>query len=453
MARTKSVEKTAIAAAATKVANDYTGKDIKELPFPECVQVRPQMYIGPNDSAGYLTAIREIINNSVDEFLAGFATAIIVTRHDDYSFSVYDNGRGVPFDKQDDGSNTLSKIFGKLHAGRNFEKKTVYSTGLNGVGASCVNALSAIFYVEAQRGTDKGEITFNNGYEQKVKVSKNVALPADKRYKKSSTRVNFQFNPQFFEEGTLPIEEEIVKFLREVAQLNSGLTVEYHSCHQEKPIIHNFKEGVADFLAEAVGKKGIIAPVSLASEVINDTKIEIALTWNDSFASDNITSFTNTIKTTEGGTHVTGFKRSLSQKVTAFVREKNLTKEKIDNEDVFVGLEAVVSVFVFNPKYSSQTKQKLVNTDVAGHVLSYANAKLDEWMNNSPKEMKILATKFALSAKSRLAQKRALENVKKESGSFVTSLSNISKFVDCQEKDGVRTELYLVEGKLPSCSH
>ena len=149
------------------VEDVYDGNKIIELPFPKNVQLRGQMFIGPMDFSGILTCLREILNNSVDEFLAGHCTSISIIRHDEWSFEVLDNGRGVPFDVID-GRNSLSKIFGTLNAGRNFEAKTVYSTGLNGVGSTCVNALSSVFKVESRRGSSQGYIEFHEGYEKKL---------------------------------------------------------------------------------------------------------------------------------------------------------------------------------------------------------------------------------------------------------------------------------------------
>lgn len=432
-----------------KVANpdDYDGSSIKELPFPECVQQRPQMYIGTNDHRAFLVALREIVNNSVDEHLAGFCNSIAVVRHSAYRFSVMDNGRGVPFDKQEDGSNTLLKIFGKLHAGRNFEEKTVYSTGLNGVGASCVNAVSTEFNVTAIRGTSKGNIIFKDGIMESVKVFKNVTPPKDKVYAKSSTCIDFEFNRQWFDEGSEVDHEGVINLLRETAFLNSGLSVSYTDLHNKaKTVVFKYDNGIEQLLDFTLNKKGIVPTISFKPEVISDTRIEIALNYTTSFGSDTIASFCNTIRTGEGGAHCTGFKRAISQKLLAYVKDNKLVKEKIENEDIFNGLEAVVSVFVFNPKYSSQTKQKLENTEVNGHVLKYMNQKLDEWLATNPDTIKTLAKKFAISAKARIASKNAIANVKKEAGGLLSSLGDLSKFSDCSEDRSGRTELFLVEG-------
>lgn len=181
-------------------------------------------------------------------------------------------------------------------------------------------------------------------------------------------------------------------------------------------------------------------------DVVKDTKIEVAFSFDTSFASDKITSFTNTIRTSEGGTHVTGFKRALTQKIIAYVTANKLCKEKVTNDDVYVGLNAIVSVFVFNPKYTSQTKQCLKNTEVMGHVVTFTNNALDEWLNTNPVEIKAIAAKIDLVAKARIAQKRALDNIKKDSSNALASLSNIAKFSDCEEQMTGRTEIFFVEG-------
>lgn len=186
--------------------------------------------------------------------------------------------------------------------------------------------------------------------------------------------------------------------------------------------------------------------IGFESEVISKVKIEVAFSYSEKNGNEEITSFCNTINTSDGGTHVTGFKRALSQRLVQYIKEKGLTKEKIESEDVFDGLNAVVSVFVLNPKYTSQTKTKLSNTEVNGFVFSYTNKYLSEWLDTNPKEIKILAKKIELTAKARIAQKRALDSVRKDTGNSLTSLSNIAKFSDCEEQMSGRTELFLVEG-------
>lgn len=426
---------------------EYNADSIKQLPFPLCVQVRPGMYISGNDSHGMLVCVREILNNSVDEFLAGYCNFIEIIRVSANTFIVRDNGRGIPFDKHESGKNALEVIFGELHAGRNFEEKTVYSTGINGVGGSCVNALSEQFLVKSVRGTKGATIEFNDGVAKSVKLLKTATAPTGKQFTKSSSTVEFTFNQKFFEDDATVNTEEFERLVLETAYLNSGLTLRFEDKTTGRKETYKFDNGVVEFLKNRVQDTAIIPVIEFPSDTVNKTRIEVAMTYNTSFGNDDIPSFCNTINTSEGGTHVTGFKRSISQKLFAYINEKKLVKETITNDDIFVGLTAVVSVFVFNPKYSTQTKTKLSNTDVNGSVLAYTNRALNEWLNTDPPEIKIIAKKIELAAKSRIAQKRALDSIKKESGSLFSALSSIAKFSDCEEQMTGRTELFLVEGK------
>lgn len=426
--------------------SDYTGKDIKELPFPESVQKRPQMYIGTTDNTGMLTCIREILNNSVDEFLAGHANKIVVTRINKTSFSIQDDGRGVPFDVQPDGCNTMEMIFGRLHAGRNFdEAKTVYSTGLNGVGASCVNALSEWFTVTSQRDTTIAQIAFSNG------VLKGDVVFSKAKKKGQGTTVLFTFNKKFFEAGAEVDIDALISMLRETAALSRGLTIVYED-KEDKPLSFTVKgdeSSLEGLLYTALDtESSLFTPAIFPNETINKTQIQVAFGYNNGFArGDNILSFCNTINTEQGGTHVSGFKRALVGKVASYINENKLSRDKILPEDVYMGLHAVVSVMVFNPKYTSQTKQCLNNNEVSGHVVTYMNKHLQSWMESHPKEMKILATHLALAAKARISQKRALENVKRDSSSSLfTSMSDPTKFVDCLSRDNLKRELLICEG-------
>lgn len=430
--------------------SSYSGKDIKELPYPLNVQKRPQMYIGPVNDAGKLTSIREILNNSVDEFLAGYAKNIRVVRHDKESFSISDDGRGVPFDLQDSGINTMEVIFGRLHAGRNFAEKTVYSTGLNGVGASCVNALSSSFSVTSQRGNKIAKISFSNGIVE-GKEGKDNASYKESRIEMSGTIVSFTFNNEFFDKGATTNIEDLIKLLKETASLNPGLKIEFvDEVDKTNSFIQvGSTKSFGDLLDQTTIEKSRLLPnVTFDSEIIKDTFVQVAFNFEATFEPAKIQSFCNVINTSEGGTHVTGFKRALSGKLVSHINDNKLVKEKVTTEDVYIGLNAVVSVMVFNPKYTSQTKQQLSNTEVNGHVVSYMNDKFQAWLDTNPKLVKILADKVAFNARVRMSQKRAIENTKKEiTGSSLLNMSDPSKFVDCISNDNTMTELLIVEGQ------
>lgn len=423
---------------------EYDASKIKELPFPECVRKRPGMYVGNLDGNGNLTCLREIVNNSVDEHLRGFCNKINVVRYDDNKFMVSDNGRGVPFDKHESGKNVLEVIFGALHAGRNFddEVKTEYTTGLNGIGASAVNAVSEYFQVQTRRDTKSAHITFGKGLVQEVKTYKTGN--GVKGYK-TGTTVSFSLDTTLFE--GYATEEQVIKLLKETAYLNNGLEVTYMAPGAKKPEVYKYENGGEEFLLDYLNQDNLIIKPFSFSETINNVIVNIAMTYTNEFTTEVLHSFCNTIRTGDHGVHVTGFKRAVSQYVTDYIKVNKLSKEVITNEDVFIGLNAMISVFVFNPKYDGQTKSKLDNTEVNGFVFKAAGNGIKAWLDRNPKLAKILADKFSLAAKARIASKRAIDNVKRDSASMLSSLNSISKFADCIDNGtNYDCELWIVEG-------
>lgn len=432
----------------------YTGADIKDLPYPENVRLRPEMYIGPTDINGQCTCIREIVNNSVDEFLAGHCNEITLTRYASHNFDCTDNGRGVPFDLQENGDNTLLKVFGTLHAGRNFEAKEFYSTGLNGVGSSVVNALSSLFVVTSKRGNDYGTITFKKGTDHNVLVKK-LKNPSEIKIKtKTGTSVNFIFDTTLFE-GEVT-DEMLQYYLHEVAYLNTGLKINYVNAikgNVTKTTYHYTTEnhGIPNYikdvtkLLETEKSKVFFDPVFF-TDTIDNTKIEIAFTYITENRDETVLSFCNTINTVDGGTHVTGFKRSFTQNILEYIKVNKLSKIPLESDDLKSGLVVLVSVFTFNPKYTSQTKTKLANTEISGHVIKACNKGIKDWLEKNGKLVKVLAELFILNAKGRIAQKKALDQVKKDSSSFMSAMNDVSKYAPCIES-GPHCELFIVEGK------
>jgi DNA gyrase subunit B len=434
----------------TKVVNkdDYSAEDIKQLPYPENVRRRPQVYIGNLDNVGSLTCLREIVNNSVDEHLRGFCSKINVVRISDRQFMVTDNGRGVPFDMHESGKNALEVIFGELHSGRNFddEAKSEYTTGLNGVGASVVNAVSKSFVVASRRKDTVATIAFQKGVlyppSKKERLQIQTGVPKGKGYA-SGTVVTFELDDTLFTEYAT--DDEVEQLLRETAYLNNGLEVTFKRPDKTEPVRFQFEHGLEGFLSEEVPKeKMLIKPITFEAAE-KDIRYEVSLTWTPDFKSEVFHSFCNTIRTSDGGVHVTGLKRALSQHLTEYIRSNKLIKETLDSEDVFNGLIAMVSVFVYNPKYASQTKQKLTNSDVNGTTFSISTSALKDWMAKNGKVMKALAERFALTARARTAAKRAVEQVKKDAGPMMSSLNSIKKFTDCTGSDDC--ELLIVEGE------
>ena len=446
------------------ITKEYTGKDIETLPFPSNVRVRPEMYIGPTDTNGMLTAIREIVNNSVDEFLAGYCNQIILVKLGKDHFKVIDNGRGVPFDLQDDGvTNTLLTVFGSLHSGRNFKEKTVYSTGLNGVGSSVVNALSSVFAVTSRRNKDFGTISFIEGTNSKVVTGKiknesqlDIKTP-------TGTSVQFKFDMKIFS-GEVT-NEMLISYLKEVAYLNTNLKVVFLDSTKpaEKELVfhytdnnhglQNYINDLADSFSNENSKSSFLCDPVIFSKTVDDNRVEVAFTYssNANNRDENIISFCNTIKTSDGGTHVTGFKRSFTQNLLDYITTNKLNgKVNLEADDLKSGLIVIVSVFTFNPKYSSQTKQKLTNTNVSGSVTKVCNEFIKDWTSKNGKVIKALTEVFMLNAKGRIAQQKALEQVKKESSTFISSVNDVNKYAPCIES-GDHCELFIVEGKVPNC--
>lgn len=434
----------------------YDSSKVKQLPFPDNVRLRHQMYIGVANKKGQLTCLREIVNNSVDEFLAGYCSTIKVIIHDKElrSLSVIDDGRGVPFDlHKDSNKNALEVIFGELHAGRNFEAKTVYSTGLNGVGSSCVNALSSLFTVTSKRNNDYGTITFVKGkLESPVKLFTSKNKSVSQIHTNSGTCVFYKIDDSIFNTENLEYNE-IYEYLQEVAFLCPGLKViliDNNNLTNEKKEVSFYcdpKNGLSDYYSNIFKKLDLSSlqesPIKF-SGLIEDTKVDIIFGYSNS-KSENILSFCNTIRTSLGGSHVTGFKRALTQNFNKYIKDNKLSKIELDAEDFKSGLIALVSVYSFNPEYTSQTKQELDMNKVQGHVLKICNEHLKDWLNANAKQMKKLVELFILNAKGRLAQKRALENVQKESQTLFASISDVKKFSDCTYH-GKNSELFLVEG-------
>lgn len=420
-----------------KDLTDYDVKDIKKLEYPENVRKRPQMYIGPVDNNGILTCIREIVNNSVDEHLAGHCMNIWVELDsENTAFSVEDDGRGIPYEKEVlplDKNPVMKTIFGELHAGRNFVKKTVYSTGINGVGSSCVNALSKEFTVLSKRDDKKDNriIVFENGIPVRYESSIDDI-------KGRGTIVQAILDNDLFEKDAVIDYDKVHYMLKGIKSTCPKLNIflDYNGFrHHITPL--------EDIIF--TDEKQLIQPAIFDELTVNENTIRVSFDYVDRMDNE-IHSFCNTIETTEGGTHVTGFKRALSQGLTQYINAKGLIKEKISSDDVYPGLRALVSVFTLEPKYSSQTKQKLTNTEVMGSVIVYLNEQLKIWLDANPKAVKVIADKIALSARARIAQKKALDAVRKDNVTSFVSSNAITKFSDCLSNNPEEAELFIVEG-------
>ena len=430
----------------TTTRDSYQAKDITVLEGLEAVRRRPGMYIGSTGPRGLHHLVWEVVDNSVDEAMAGHCTKFSVTLRADGGVEVVDDGRGIPVDRMEKTKQSaLTTILTTLHAGGKFEQGAyTVSGGLHGVGVSVVNALSSKLEVEVRRDGYMYTQTFAVG-QPKTKDPKK-----DRPAKKTGTTIRFWPDPDIFTE-TLEFDYDIVASrLRETAFLNRGLQITLTDERPEKPVTETFqyKGGLVDFVNHLNAKRDPLhAHIIDISDSADDAEVEVALQWTTSYT-ESILSFANNINTHEGGTHEEGFRKALTKAINDFARSKNLLKEKDANltgEDVREGLTAVVSVRVKEPQFEGQTKTKLGNTEVRSYVEKALNRKLPEWLEKYSPEARRIVDKCINAAKAREAARKARELTRRKSGLESGGLPD--KLADCSSRDPGESELFIVEGK------
>ena len=428
--------------------SDYTEKDIKILEGLEAVRKRPGMYIGSTGPRGLHHLVYEVVDNSVDEALAGVCTKIEVIIHPDNSCEVRDNGRGIPVGKNSKTKkSTLEVVFTILHAGGKFGGggyKT--SGGLHGVGISVVNALSSRVEATVYRDGAQWEMAFERGktVEKLTKVGRST---------KHGTTVKFWPDPEIFTDTTVFDSEVLITRLREMAFLNKNLKITYtdERENQENPetVVLQYSGGINDYVKYLNEGKDILPGLSrpIYFERKGDgCEVEVSMQWNTSF-SGVIMAFANNIHTTEGGTHLEGFKNALTRVVNEYAKAMNLLKGKDDNltgDDIREGLTCVISVKLEEPQFEGQTKTKLGNTEMRNFVQQAVTQNLREWLDEHPNPAKAIVNKAALSAKARNAAKKARDLTRRKS--LLESSTLPGKLADCSVRDAALTELYIVEG-------
>jgi len=425
-----------------KVTNEYNEDSIQVLEGLEAVRKRPGMYIGTVALRGLHHLIYEIVDNSVDEALAGFCTEINVTLNKDNTVTVVDNGRGVPIGIHHKmGIPTVEVVYTILHAGGKFGGGGYkVSGGLHGVGASVVNALSTWLQVEVSNG----EGIYTQRYERGKTKSK---LERIGNTKKTGTKVTFLPDDTIFE--TLEYDDEILaERLREMAFLNKGLKITFEDLRPEQPIKNEFhyEGGLVSFVEFLNKNKEPLNKKPIYIEGGTEVPVEIAIQYTTAY-SENTLSFVNNIHTPEGGTHLEGFKRSLTKCFNDYARKYNILKEKDDNllgEDIREGMTAVVSVKVSEPQFEGQTKTKLGNSNVAGIVASIMNEKLANYLEENPSVAKGILEKCISASRARIAARKARDLARRKTALESNSLPG--KLADCSSKDPEECELYLVEG-------
>src|SRR5215468_11106534 len=365
----------------------YDASSIKVLEGLEAVRLRPAMYIGSTGEMGLHHLVYEVVDNSVDEALAGFATEVTVIIHDDNSVTVIDNGRGIPVDiHEDEGVSAAQVVMTKLHAGGKFDSKSYkVSGGLHGVGVSCVNALSEKLELEIWRDGYTWEQEYSCG------TPKAPLAKGGKAGRKTGTRVTFKPDPSIME-ATIFNYDTLAQRLRELAFLNKGLkiTLTDERVDPEKVTEFLYTGGIAEFIKHLNRGKAALHDRPIHFEADRDLpnggvlSMEVALQYNDGY-SENVFSFANNINTVDGGTHLTGFRTALTRTINAFGQQSGLikdVKENLTGDDVREGLTAVVSVKVPQPQFEGQTKGKL-NSDISGFMTQFVNEKLGEYFDKS----------------------------------------------------------------------
>ncbi len=425
----------------------YAAKDITVLKGLEPVRERPGMYIGSTGPSGLHHLVYEVVDNSVDEAMAGFASRIDVTLLADGGCRVDDNGRGIPVDDHPDyrGKSAAEVVLTVLHAGGKFGGEGYkISGGLHGVGVSVVNALSTRLDLEVHRDGSRYRMTFERGGRPQGKLEK--VGPS----KRTGTIITFWPDPSVFEETEFRAQT-LLERLREMAFLNKGLEIRFHDQRTTPPTDQNFKfnGGLVDFVKHLNATKEPLFKRVAAFEYSPGEGagvVEIAMQWNSGFY-ENIHSFANNISTTEGGMHEEGFKKALTNVVNKYARGKSLLKEKDPNllgEDIREGLTAIVSVKLRNPQFEGQTKAKLGNTEMRSLVEKATNEHLADWLEEHPTEAKQIVTKGAQAARARVAARQARDLTRRKS--LLESASMPGKLADCASRKPDEAELFIVEG-------
>jgi DNA gyrase subunit B len=424
-------------------AVSYDAKSITVLEGLEAVRKRPGMYIGSTGERGLHHLVYEVVDNAVDEALAGYCDAVHVTLLADGGVRCIDNGRGIPVDRHPvEKRPAVEVVLTTLHAGGKFDGQSyAVSGGLHGVGVSVVNALSTRLDVDIRRDGHVWTQTY-------LRSRPDRPLHKGAPTLETGTTVTFWADPDIFE-TTVYSYETLSRRLQEMAFLNRGLKITLRDEREEEPYetVYEYKGGIEDFVRYLTAAK---TPVHKSVVAFGDEKdgmaVEVAMQWNDSY-SESVYTFANTINTHEGGTHEEGFRAALTSIINRYARENKLLKDKDDNltgDDVREGLTAIISVKLAQPQFEGQTKTKLGNTEAKSFVQKVVNDWLKDWLDRNPGEAKDIITKASSAARARIAARQARDLIRRKT--LLGSSSLPGKLADCQSTDPRESEIYVVEG-------
>jgi DNA gyrase subunit B len=422
-------------------AEDYGADKIKVLEGLEAVRKRPAMYVGSTGAPGLHHLVYEVVDNSIDEALAGFCRHISVTIHIDGSVTVVDDGRGIPVDMHESGKSAAEVVLTVLHAGGKFENSAYkVSGGLHGVGVSVVNALSEWLEIEIWR----------NGHVHQQRYQRGTPcsdLFVTGTTEKRGTKITFKPDTMVFETIDLSFET-VSQRLRELAFLNAGVAISIDDERNERSHSFLYEGGIREFVEFLNKNRTPIneKPIVMTGER-DGTSVEIALQWNDGYT-ETTYSFANNINTTEGGTHLSGFRAALTRTINSYAGKNNLAEkltESISGDDIREGMTAVISVKIPQPQFEGQTKTKLGNTEVKGIVEGIVNDRLGAFFEENPSVSRRIIAKAVDAALAREAARKARDLVRRKGA--LDNMALPGKLADCQERDPARSELYIVEGE------